>query len=280
MEGKDPYTLTVTDLSKRYPLPRELLKKGIKPSDSGGKDKDKEKERDNRTPRFKRALDKVSFTLAPGLYGLLGPNGAGKSTLINIITGTLTPTSGTVKWNDVNIKKLGKEYRRQIGFMPQQQTLYDAFTGKQFLAYMCALKEIDSRQAPKEIEEAARRVNLTGELDKRLSAYSGGMKQRLLAASAVLGRPSLVIFDEPTRGLDPKERYRLRAFMKELGKESIVLTATHVVSDVESVADEILLLKEGRLVDKAPVSDLIDRYAPGQGLERVYLNIFDEEGVY
>lgn len=252
--------LTIYELSKKYPLPKKLFSR--------------EKQ------QYKLALDEVSFDLVPGLYGLLGPNGAGKSTLINIITGTLKQNGGSVKWDDFSIRKLGKEYRKILGYMPQQQNLYDTFTGRQFLLYMCALKEIKKEDAVIEAEKAAARLNLTDQLDKRLGAYSGGMKQRLLAASAVLGSPKLLIFDEPTAGLDPKERVRLRQFMKELSKDAIVLTATHVVSDVETVADEILLLKDGRLVDKAPVDVLIEKYAPGQNLEQVYLNIFGEEGVH
>ena len=253
--------LAVTDLTKKYIVPQRLFARS-------GENK----------IRTTKALDKVSFTLTPGLYGILGPNGAGKSTLINLITGTLLPNGGTVKWNDVNIKKLGRKYRRQIGYMPQQQTLYDSFTGGQFLSYMCALKEISREDTVREVEEAAEKVNLAGELSKRLSAYSGGMKQRLLTAGRILGHPKLMIFDEPTRGLDPKERYRLRSLLKELSRDSIVITATHVVSDVESVADEILLLRKGKLVDKAPVDVLIERYAKGGDLEQVYLNIFSEEG--
>ena len=252
--------LTINELSKKYPLPKKFFSK--------------EKQ------QYKKALDEVSFDLAPGLYGLLGPNGAGKSTLINIITGTLKQNGGSVKWDDVSIRKLGKKYRRILGYMPQQQNLYDTFTGRQFLLYMCALKEIKAANAVTEVENVAKRVNLTDQLDKKLGAYSGGMKQRLLAASAVLGSPKLLIFDEPTAGLDPKERVRLRQFMKELSKDAIVLTATHVVSDVETVADEILLLKDGHLVDKAPVDILIEKYAPGENLEQVYLNIFGEEGVH
>lgn len=252
--------ITVSQVTKKYPLPRKLF--------SNGK------------LQYKRALDNVSFELKPGLYGLLGPNGAGKSTLINIMTGTLKQSSGVVKCDDIPIKRLGKKYRKALGYMPQQQNLYDSFTGRQFLLYMCALKEIKKGEAVAQAENAAARLNLTDQLDKRLGAYSGGMKQRLLAASAVLGSPKLLIFDEPTAGLDPKERVRLRRFMKELSSQAIVLTATHVVSDVETVADEILLLKDGRLVDKAPVDILIEKYAPGRNLEQVYLNIFGEEGVH
>jgi len=138
MNEETEIKLTVTELTKKYIVPQRLF------ASSG----------ENRI-RTTKALDKVSFMLTPGLYGILGPNGAGKSTLINLITGTLLPNGGTVKWNDVNIKKLGREYRRQIGYMPQQQTLYDSFTGGQFLSYMCALKEISREDTIREVEKAA-----------------------------------------------------------------------------------------------------------------------------
>ncbi|WP_373211328.1 ATP-binding cassette domain-containing protein [Allofournierella massiliensis] len=219
----------------------------------------------------------MSFSLGPGLYGLLGPNGAGKSTLINIITGSLKADGGTVQWCGKNAQALDIRFRRVLGYMPQQQGLYDSYTGRQFLAYMCALKEIPSKEVPEQIEQVAEWVNLSGELDKRLAAYSGGMKQRLLLASALLGDPKLLILDEPTAGLDPKERVRLRELLAEMAKDRIILVATHVVSDVETVATEILLLKNGKLVDQAPVKILIEAHAPGQNLEAVYLAVFGEE---
>ena len=225
----------------------------------------------------KKALAGVSFSLGPGLYGLLGPNGAGKSTLINIITGSLKADGGTVQWCGKNAQALDIRFRRVLGYMPQQQGLYDSYTGRQFLAYMCALKEIPSKEVPEQIEQVAEWVNLSGELDKRLAAYSGGMKQRLLLASALLGDPKLLILDEPTAGLDPKERVRLRELLAEMAKDRIILVATHVVSDVETVATEILLLKNGKLVDQAPVKILIETHAPGQNLEAVYLSVFGEE---
>ncbi|MEG1049966.1 MAG: ATP-binding cassette domain-containing protein, partial [Oscillospiraceae bacterium] len=143
--------------------------------------------------------------------------------------------------------------------------------------YLAALKEIKSADVQTEIDRVASRVNLGKELDKKLGAYSGGMKQRLLAAGAIMGSPKLLILDEPTAGLDPKERVRLRELMAEIAQESIVIIATHVVSDVESVADKILLLKEGELINMAAPQELIDQYAKGQGLEEVYLNIFGHE---
>ena len=225
----------------------------------------------------KQALAGVNFTLGPGLYGLLGPNGAGKSTLINIITGSLRADSGTVQWCDKNARALDIQFRRILGYMPQQQGLYDSYTGRQFLSYMCALKEITAKEVPAQVERVAEWVNLSDELDKRLAAYSGGMKQRLLLGSALLGDPRLLILDEPPAGLDPKERVRLRGLLAELAKDRIILVATHVVSHVETVATEILLLKNGKLVDQAPVSELIAAHAPGQNLEAVYLSVFGEE---
>lgn len=227
------------------------------------------------TTAVKKALSGVSLTLGPGLYGLLGPNGAGKSTLIHIITGSLAPTSGEVLWCGGPAR--GIAFRRILGYMPQQQGLYDSYTGRRFLAYMAALKEIPRAQVPAEVARTAAAVNLSEELDKRLSAYSGGMKQRLLLASALLGDPKLLILDEPTAGLDPKERVRLRKLLAGMAQERIILVATHVVSDVETVANGIVLLQSGKIVDFAPVQTLVAKYAPGQGLEQVYLHIFGEE---
>ena len=223
-----------------------------------------------------KALDNFNVVLTPGVYGLLGPNGAGKSTLMNIITDNLNADSGDVLYDGENIKKLGKNYRSVLGYMPQQQGLYDSYTGRRFLAYMAALKEIPRKAVAAEVDRVAAAVNLTAELDKRLSAYSGGMKQRLLLASALLGDPKLLILDEPTAGLDPKERVRLRELLADMAKDRIILVATHVVSDVETVATKVILLRAGKIVDAAPVPELIEKYAPGQGLEDVYLNVFGE----
>lgn len=189
----------------------------------------------------------------------------------------MAPTKGRVLWNGRSIRRLGKNYRRILGYMPQQQALYDGFTGGQFLQYIAALKDIPVADIPDQICRAAQQVGMWEELDKRISAYSGGMKQRLLAAGAIMGAPSLLILDEPTAGLDPKERVRLRETLAQLSRQAIVLVATHVVSDVESVADSILLLRKGELVDMGSPAQLEHRYAPQEGLEGVYLHLFGEE---
>lgn len=195
-----------------------------------------------------KALDDFSITLTPGVYGLLGPNGAGKSTLMNIITDNLNADSGDVIYNGENIKKLGKDFRAVLGYMPQQQGLYDDFTLNRFLWYMAALKGLKRKEAKEKITKLLETVNLTDSAHKKLGAFSGGMKQRALIAQALLNEPEILILDEPTAGLDPKERIRIRNFISEIAKDKIVLISTHVVSDIEFIAKEIILLKEGHLV--------------------------------
>ena len=205
----------------------------------------------------KKALDQVNITLTEGIYGLLGPNGAGKSTLMNIITGNLSPESGTVNFNGANIKIMGKAFRSILGFMPQHQGLYDNFTGFRFLSYIAALKGMEANRATEEIEKVALLVNLSDELGKKLGAYSGGMKQRILIAQAILNEPQVLIFDEPTAGLDPKERIRVRNLIAEIALEKIVIIATHVVSDVEYIAKEVIFLKKGKVLAKGTSSELL-----------------------
>ena len=205
----------------------------------------------------KRALDQVDITLTEGIYGLLGPNGAGKSTLMNIICGNLSPETGVVYYNGTDTRKMGKDFRSVLGFMPQHQGLYENFTGFRFLSYIAALKGMDAGHATEEIEKAARLVNLSDELGKKLGAYSGGMKQRILIAQAILNEPRVLIFDEPTAGLDPKERIRVRNLIAEIALKKIVIIATHVVSDVEYIAKELILLKKGKVLAKGTSSELL-----------------------
>lgn len=230
----------------------------------------------NKSFGTKQALSNISLSLEPGIYGVLGPNGAGKSTLMNIMTDNLHPDSGVVLWNGKSIFINNRDYRKIVGYAPQQQGLYDSFTGRRFLSYMGALKEMKKSEAEKEIERVAGLVNLTARLEDKIKSYSGGMKQRLLVAQALLGEPEFIILDEPTAGLDPKECVRVREALHSLAEDKIILVATHVVSDVESIAKKIIILQSGKIVAQGQPEELVEKYAPGETLEEVYMKLFGE----
>lgn len=225
----------------------------------------------------KTALNDVSLELDCGIYGLLGPNGAGKSTLMNIITGNIKPTEGEVHWNGDNIQKLGGHYRSLIGYAPQQQGLYNSFSGRRFLSYMAALKGIPKKEVQSEIERVLSYVNMQEAANRAIGGYSGGMKQRILIAQAILGDPKLIVLDEPTAGLDPKERVRVREQIKALAGDKIILVSTHVVSDIAPIAREILLIRSGNVIDRDTVENLCRKYHESRDLEEVYMHVFGEE---
>lgn len=202
------------------------------------------------------ALKNIDIDFDCGLYALLGPNGSGKSTLLNCLVVSIAPTSGRIQWNGEEIRSLGKVYRKLLGFVPQQQGLYESFTGRHFLAYLATLKDISKSEMEKELDRVLKLVQLEEEADRMIGTYSGGMKQRLLIAQAVLGNPSILILDEPTAGLDPKERSRMKDLFSKLAADSIVLIATHMVSDIEDVAKEIFLLGEGEILASGSSKEL------------------------
>lgn len=193
---------------------------------------------------------------------------------MNIITTNLKASSGTVLWNEKNIYKDKDSYLSVLGYMPQQQGLYNGFTGYMFLNYIAVLKDISKNEIKQEIDRVVKNVNLTDSIYKKIGTYSGGMKQRLLIASSIIGNPKLIIFDEPTAGLDPKERIRVKNMLKNLAKDKIIIVATHIVPDIENIAKEVLVLKDGVLLAETTPECLIKKYAPNGNLEDVYMKIF------
>ena len=207
----------------------------------------------------KKALNSLSITLTKGIYGLLGPNGAGKSTLMNLITDNVKRTSGEIIYNGKETLSLGKNFRRVLGYMPQQQGYYEDLSARAFLLYMAYLKGLRRRDAKKKTDELLEIVNLSDVAHKKLGSFSGGMKQRVLIAQALLNDPEILILDEPTAGLDPKERIRIRNFISEIAENKIVILATHVVSDIEFIAKEVMLLKNGSLIACDTTENLLTR---------------------
>lgn len=204
----------------------------------------------------KQVLKNFTVSLSDGIYGLLGPNGAGKSTLMNILTDNTDFDSGEITLNGENIFAMGKKFRKILGYMPQQQCLYESFTAHRYLSYIAALKGMDRDYAEERIDFLLDRVNLSKVKNKKLASFSGGMKQRIMIAQTFLDDPRIVIMDEPTAGLDPKERIRIRNLISGMSKDKIVMIATHVVSDIEFISKRILMLRSGELLYNQSPSEL------------------------
>jgi len=203
------------------------------------------------------ALQEINLQLTPGITGLLGPNGAGKSTLMRILATISQPTIGTVSWNGTDIRKNPDELRRRLGYLPQDFGIYPHLNAIEFLEYAAALKGLGGRQMKTRILELLELLNLHHDLKRPIGGFSGGMRQRIGIAQALLNDPSLLVIDEPTIGLDPEERMRFRSLLTDLSSERIILFSTHIISDIESTADQIAIISKGRLLRKSDPSLLL-----------------------
>ena len=213
----------------------------------------------NITKKYERVLvlNDISLTLKPGIYGLLGANGAGKTTLFRIICRLMEPTHGSIKFNGKNVNQQAEAYRTNLGFLPQDFSYYPDFTGMRFMLYIAALKGLNNTVAKKRSIELLKQVGLEEMKDIKIRKYSGGMKQRLGIAQAMLNNPQILILDEPTVGLDPKERVKFRKLISSFANNKIVILSTHIVADVEYIADEIIVLKKGMILNKGTTDILL-----------------------
>lgn len=195
------------------------------------------------------ALEHINISLTCGVYGLLGPNGAGKTTLMRIMTDLLTPSTGRVLLDGKDIAMLGAEFRKRLGYLPQDFGIYPNFTAEQFLLYIARLKGLSKFEAKRQTDELLRLVGLGEDSRKKLKGFSGGQKQRVGIAQALLGNPQILVLDEPTAGLDPEERMRFRGIISDLSQQKIVLLSTHIVSDIEAIANQVISLKKGIILN-------------------------------
>ncbi len=198
--------------------------------------------------KHKNANENINLVLESGVYGLLGPNGAGKSTLMKQIVTVTSPTSGKILYNGKDIKSLDDEYRAIVGYLPQDFDAYKNFKAKDFLMYMAALKGMDKKTSKMRVDELLKLVGLSEVSNKLVSKFSGGMKRRVGIAQALLNNPKVLILDEPTAGLDPQERTRFRNLLSQIGRDTIVILSTHIISDIESVAKETIMIKDGKVL--------------------------------
>lgn len=221
----------------------------------------------------KIAVDCVSASFQPGLYGLLGANGAGKTTLMRMLCAVLESTSGEVLLDKREVTAMGADYRNILGYLPQEFGYYPSYTAVDFLLYIAALKGIPRNIAKRRVAELLEVVGLENVAGKRLKTFSGGMKQRVGIAQVLLNQPKILILDEPTAGLDPKERVRFRNLLADYAGDKIVILSTHIVSDIEAIADKVLLMKKGRFILQGTIPELI-RKADGKVWE---LTVLPEE---
>lgn len=203
------------------------------------------------------AVDRVSVRLTPGVYGLLGANGAGKTTLMRLVCNILSPSSGEITYNGANISELGENYRDILGYLPQSFGHYPNFTAMKFMLYIASLKGLPSKVARERSKQLLIEVGLSQVQNKKIKTFSGGMKRRLGIAQAMLNDPEILVLDEPTAGLDPKERVRFRNLISELSQDKIVILSTHIVSDVAYIANEIIMMKKGQIIHKGTRLELL-----------------------
>lgn len=205
------------------------------------------------------ALEEINLFLAHGVYGLLGPNGAGKTTLMRIMTDLLSPSTGRVLLDGKDIAMMGAEFRKKLGYLPQEFGVYPNFTPEQFLIYIARLKGLSKFEAKRQADKLLQMVGLEEKAHKKLKGFSGGQRQRVGIAQALLGDPEILVLDEPTAGLDPEERIRFRGIISNLSQQKTILLSTHIVSDLEAIANEMILLKKGRILAQSKPAELLEQ---------------------